>query len=42
MSEYILFLAKKMLEIPPLFQTRSGDLGKKIHACSLRFSALKL
>ena len=42
MSEYILFLAKKMLEIPPLFQTRSGDLGKKVHACSLRFSALKL
>ena len=36
-----LFLGNKIFEIPPFFQTRPGDLGKKFHACSLRFSALK-
>ena len=41
MSENILFLGDKIFEIPPFFQTRPGDLGKKVHACSLRFSALK-
>ena len=40
MSENILFLGKKSFEIPPFFQTRPGDLGKKFHACTLRFSAL--
>ena len=39
MSENILFLGKKMFEIPPFLQTRPGDLGKKVHACSLCFSA---
>ena len=38
----ILFLGKKIFEIPPFFQTRPGDLGKKVHACSLRFSALNI
>ena len=37
----LIFLGKKIFEIPPFFQTRPGDLGKKVHACSLRFSALK-
>ena len=41
MSGNILFWGKKIFEIPPFFQTRPGDLGKKVHACSLRFSALK-
>ena len=44
MSGNILFLGNKIFEIPPFFQTRPGDLqdlGKKVHACSLRFSALK-
>ena len=41
MSGNILFLGNKIFEIPPFFQTRSGDLGKKVDACSLRFSALK-
>ena len=41
MSGSILFLGNKIFEIPPFFQTRPGDLGKKVHACSLRFSALK-
>ena len=41
MSENTLFLGNKIFEIPPFFQTRPGDLGKKVHACSLRFSALK-
>ena len=41
MSGNILFLGYKIFEIPPFFQTRPGDLGKKVHACSLRFSALK-
>ena len=40
MSGNILFLGKKIFEIPPIFQTRPGDLGKKVHACSLPFSAL--
>ena len=40
-SGNILFLGNKIFEIPPFFQTRPGDLGKKVHACSLRFSALK-
>ena len=40
-SGNILFLGNKRFEIPPFFQTRPGDLGKKVHACSLRFSALK-
>ena len=40
MGGNILFLGKKIFEIPPFFQTRPGDLGKKVHACSLRFSAL--
>ena len=38
MSGNILFLCNKIFEIPPFFQTR--DLGKKVHACSVRFSAL--
>ena len=42
MSGNILFLGDKIFEIPPFFQTRPGDLGKKVHACSLRFSALKV
>ena len=42
MSGNILFLGNKIFEIPPFFQTRPGDLGKKVHACSLRFSALKI
>ena len=42
MSGNILFLGNKIFEIPPFFQTRPGDLGKQVHACSLRFSALKL
>ena len=41
-SGNILFLGSKIFEIPPFFQTRPGDLGKKVHACSIRFSALKL
>ena len=40
MSGNISFLGNKIFEIPPFFQTRPGDLGKKVHACSLRFSAL--
>ena len=40
-SGNVLLLGKKIFEIPPFFQTRPGDLGKKVHACSLRFSALK-
>ena len=40
-SGNILLLGKKIFEIPPFFQTRLGDLGKKVHACSLRFSSLK-
>ena len=42
MSENTLFLGNKIFEIPLFFQTRPGDLGKKVHACSLRFSALNL
>ena len=42
MSENMLFLGNKIFEIPPFFQTRLGDLGEKVHACSLRFSALNL
>ena len=41
MSGNILFLGNKLFEIPPFFQTRPGGLGKKVRACSLRFSALK-
>ena len=41
MSENILFLGNKIFEIPPFFQTRPGDHGQKVHACSLRFSAPK-
>ena len=37
----LLFLGNEIFEIPPFFQTRPGDLGKIVHACSLRFSALK-
>ena len=40
MTGNILFLGNKIFEIPPFFQTRPGDLGKKGHACSLRFSVL--
>ena len=40
MSGNILFLGNKLFEIPPFFQTLPGDLGKKVRACSLRFSAL--
>ena len=29
MSGNILFLGNKIFEIPPFFQTRPGDLGKK-------------
>ena len=42
MSGNILFLGNKIFEIPPFFQTRPGDLGKKVHACSIRFSALNV
>ena len=42
MSGNILFLGNKIFQIPPFFQTRPGNLGKKVHACSLRFSALKM
>ena len=41
MSGNILFLGNKIFEIPPFFQTRPEDLGKKVHACAERFSALK-
>ena len=41
MSGNILFLGNKIFEIPPFFQIRPGDLGKKVHTFSLRFSALK-
>ena len=41
MSGNILLLGNKIFEIPPFFQTWPGDLGKKVHACSLCFSALK-
>ena len=41
MSGNILFLGNEVFEIPPFFQTWPGDLGKKVHACLLRFSALK-
>ena len=41
MSGNILFLGNKIFEIQPFFQTRPGDLGEKVHAWSLRFSALK-
>ena len=40
MSGNIWFLGKKIFEIPPVFQTRPGDLGEKVHAYSLHFSAL--
>ena len=40
-SIYYLEVMKQVCEIPPFFQTLPGDLGKKVHACSLRFSALK-
>ena len=40
-SGNVLLLGNKIFEIPPVFQTRPGDLGKKVHACSLRFPALK-
>ena len=42
MSGNIIFLGKKIFEISPFFQTRPGDLGKKVHVCSLLFSALKV
>ena len=42
MSRNILILGKKIFEIPPFSQTRPGDLGKKVHAYSVRFSALKV
>ena len=42
MSGNIIFLGKKIFENRPFFQTRPGDLGKKVHACSLRFSALNI
>ena len=42
MSGNIVFLGNKIFEIPPFFQTRPGDLGKKVHAYSLRFSAKKV
>ena len=41
-SGNILFLGNKIFQILPFFQTRPGDLGRKVHACPLRFSALKL
>ena len=41
-SGNVLLLGKKFFEIPPFFQTRPGDLGEKVHACSLRFSALNI
>ena len=42
MSGNLLFLGNKIFAIPPFFQTRPGDLGEKVHSCSLRFSALKV
>ena len=39
-SGNILLLGNKIFEIPPFFPTRPGDLGKKVYACSLRFSSL--
>ena len=41
-SGNVLLLGKKIFEILPIFQTRPGDLGKKVPACSLRFSALNM
>ena len=41
-SGKVLLSGKKIFEIPPFFQTRLGDLGKKVHAWSLRFSALNI
>ena len=40
MSGNIIFLGKKMFENQPFFQTWPGDLGRKVHTCPLRFSAL--
>ena len=40
--ETFYFEAIKIFEIPLFFQARPGDLGKNVHACSLRFSALKV
>ena len=40
-SGNVLLLDKKKNWNPAIFQTRPGDLGKKVQACSLRFSALK-
>ena len=40
-SRNVLLSGKKSFEILPFFQTQPGDLGKKVHACSLRFSSLK-
>ena len=40
-SRNILFLDKKIFEIPPFSQTRPGDLGKKVHPYSLRFPLWK-
>ena len=42
MSGNILILGNRIFKIPQFFQTRLGDLGKKVHTCSLRFSALKV
>ena len=41
-SGNVLLLGKNVFKIPPFFQTRPDDLGKKAHACSLRFSALNV
>ena len=42
MSGNIIFFGKKIFENSPFFQTRLGDLGRKVHACSLRFSTLNI
>ena len=39
--KHFIIFRQKIFEIPPFFQTRPMDLGKKVHACSSRFSALK-
>ena len=41
-SGNVLLLGKKVFEIPPFFQTRPRDLDKKVYACLLRASSLKL
>ena len=40
-DENVSLLGENIFEIPPFFQTRPRDLGKKGYACSLRFPPSK-